>query len=82
MLPIERSLTLFGACETYVERNVVATIYIRSLRQPNYEKTTDSVRIQIKNSFGDRIAMVDKKVTFTPSRGTLQAKTDAFIKVV
>ena len=40
---LERSLSLTEACMEYIENDKVATIEINSLRQPNYEKTTDSV---------------------------------------
>lgn len=43
--PNERSLTLDGACASYVSESTVATIYLKSLRQPNYEKKTDSLVI-------------------------------------
>ena len=44
---IERSLTLEGACPQYIDNNNVAQILIYSLKQPNYEKTTNSFRIYI-----------------------------------
>ena len=78
----ERKLTLYGACDTYIEDNKVATIYITSLRQPNYEKTTDSFRIFIDSEKGDRIAKVDQKVTFTPQRGSLTMQNKAAMLTV
>lgn len=59
-------MTLIGACDTYIDNNNVATIDIRSLKQPNFEKTTDSVQIFITTKKDQYIAMVDQKVTFTP----------------
>ena len=57
-------------------------IDIFSLRQPNYEKTTDSVRIYVTGANDSSIAMVEENVTFTPERGELAATTDAGIKIV
>jgi len=73
----EGKLTLDGACDGYIEDNMVATIYIKTLRQPDYEKTTDSFRVFIDSFRGDRIAKVDQKVTFTPSRGSLIVSNSA-----
>lgn len=50
VIPSERSLTLIGACEEYIDNNKIATIDIKSLKQPNYEKTTDSLQIFITNA--------------------------------
>lgn len=45
ILNSESALILQGVCRTYIENNQQATIRIRSLRQPNYEKTTESFRV-------------------------------------
>jgi len=63
---LERSLALTGACKEYIENDKVATIEINSLRQPNYEKTTDSVQIIITTKDDYFVANVTEKVTFTP----------------
>jgi len=67
----DRSLVLKDVCGEYIESNKVAIIIIKSLRQPNYEKTTDSITIEITTKpditgVGAPIAKVDQKVTFTP----------------
>lgn len=71
-----------GVCENYVDNNMVATIDIMSLRQPNYEKTTDSVQVFITSENDQFIAMGDEKMAFTPSRGSIELYSDALIKVV
>ena len=60
----------------------MATIDIQSLRQPDYEKTTDSFKIFITSKDDHFIASVEQKVTFTPLRGSIAATTDAKVKVV
>ena len=78
----ENSLTLNGACETYIEDNKVATIYMRQLKQPNYEKTTDSFRIFINSGNKSNIAKVDSGVTFTPLRGSLEMSNSVSLTTV
>jgi len=60
---------MIEACNTYVENDNVATIYIFSLTQPNYEAATHSVHIHINTENDGYVAMIQDGVTFTPSRG-------------
>jgi hypothetical protein len=49
---------LIRPCQTYIENDNVATIQIFSLMQPNYEKATDSVKINIDTEDGRSIAYI------------------------
>ena len=60
------------SCKAYIQKSKVATITIKSLRQPPYEKETNSFRISITTESEDLIAKVDDGVTFTPLRGKIQ----------
>lgn len=50
--------------------------------QPNYEKATDSVKINIDTEDGRSIAYIQQGVTFTPFRGVVKVSTDAAHKTV
>ena len=78
----ERALVLSGVCQIYIENKQQATIRIKSLRQPNYEKPTDSFKIHITTALDESIAMADTGLQFTPQRGEIQTKSDAEMKVV
>ena len=69
-------------CRDYINNNMVATIEIRNLVQPNFEKETDSVTIEIRDKSNSAIARVDKGVTFTPLRGELTATSSALVRTV
>jgi hypothetical protein len=69
-------------CSDYVENDDVATIYMFSLTQPNYEAATKSATIQINTKDGQPVAWIDEGVTFTPSRGAIATVTDATSYVV
>lgn len=70
------------ACQDYRENDKIGVIYISQLRQPPFEKETDSVIITINAADGGGVAKVDKLVTFTPIRGEIEASGEATNKVV
>ena len=71
-----------GVCQSYIENKQQATIRIKSLRQPDYEKTTDSFKVEITTANDNAIADVTENVRFTPSRGYIETTTDAEVKTV
>ena len=79
---LSNKLRLLNVCESYRDNNMEGTILIYSLRQPDYVLETDSFMVEITSVDGDRIAKVDEGVTFTPTKGILDATTDASIKTV
>ena len=71
-----------AACDAYQENDKVGLIYISQLKQPMYEKATDSVRIHIDTAEGFKVAQIENGVTFTPIRGDIQASAIAANNVV
>jgi len=70
------------ACQDYRENDKVGLIYISQLKQPRFEKATDSVKIHINTADGDKVAQIESGVTFTPIRGDITTTGVALVNIV
>lgn len=70
------------ACRDYRENDKAALIYISQLKQPKYERATDSVKVYIDTASGDKVAQIEAGVTFTPIRGGIHTLGSAANNIV
>lgn len=61
---------------------MVATIFLDSLLQFNYETPSDTFKIYIDTSRGDKIAQIESGVTFTPKPGSIDVSCVASDPVI
>lgn len=73
---------LITPCDTYLDNDDAAVLYINGLLQYKYEQETDTVKIVVDDAKGNKIAMIDQGVKFFPQRGYLFVTAQATDSVV
>jgi hypothetical protein len=77
----ENSFTIYP-CREYLENDDMGVLTITELMQYKYEMRTDSLKILIRTASGEKIALLENDITFTPIRGSMTSTAMASNSVI
>jgi len=69
----QRSLKITNGIEGYKQANITGKILINMVRNPMNRKTTDTFKIYVTDSVGEKLAIIENGVNYTARSGMIQA---------
>jgi hypothetical protein len=67
----QRSLKIINGIEGYRQANITGKVIINMVRNPMNRKTSDSFKIYVTDSLGEKLAIIENGVTYTARSGTV-----------